>query len=82
MSKNRHHEDGPSAPEAGKDTVTAKNVTIKDYIGQKAKVRVEGATTADVTLIGFDDSFIAVTDADGRTKFHGKQFVREVFPNQ
>ncbi len=60
--------------------VETRNEMLKDYIGHKAKVRVEGATTADVTLVGLDQNFLACTDADGRLKFHQLQFVREVFP--
>lgn len=90
MSKKYREDNGadtvqPASPElaaAAIEVPMIKNVTLKDYIGHKAKLRVEGATTADVTLAGFDGDFMAVIDADGRTKFHGNQFVREVFPNQ
>ena len=63
--------DGAVVPAAG----------IKDYLGKKAKVKVEGATSAEVTLKGADNFGLLVDDIDGRARFYPWGQVREVFPS-
>jgi hypothetical protein len=92
-SKNKHHQEtaheeaatvegNPAVPAARQVAAAVKNETLNAYLGQKVRIRVEGATVADYTLAGADALTVAGKDADGRLRFFPWSQVREVFPNQ
>jgi hypothetical protein len=59
-----------------------KQATLNDYIGAKARVKVEGATSQDCLLAGADAFCLGVRDLDNRLKFYPWTQVKEIFPNQ